>query len=158
MGTTPGISLVNPAEPGGAVDRSADFPGPGARTWRPSRAVAAIGTAVAVAGIAWAVLATGMDRLVAGALVVAAAAAVTYGLRRRVVAGPAGVTVRGILTTRRWLWADLDALAVATQQRLGLTSTTVELDLGDELVVLGRLDLDDDPHEVHRTLLRWYTG
>lgn len=126
--------------------------------WRPSRVIAPVAGAVVVLAVAWAVLAGGMDRLVAGGAALAAAIALLFAVRRRVVAGPAGITVRGLSTGRRWLWSDVEAVALATQQRLGRTTTTVELDLGEEVVVLGRVDLDDDPVEVHAALLRWYTG
>lgn len=149
---------MNPDPAGRPVDRPADFPGPGARTWRPPRILSAVAAAVLAAAVGWAVLASGLDRLVAGAAALAAAGALAFGTRRRVTAGPAGVAVRGVVRTRRWLWSDLEAVALATQQRLGWNTVTVELDLGTEVVVLGRLDLDADPHEVHRALLRWYAG
>lgn len=158
MGTTRGMPAVNPGRRGRPVDRSADFPGPGAHTWRPSRVVTVAAAAVAAAALGWAVLATGMDRLVAGAVALAAVGALAVAARRQVTAGPAGIAVRGVVSTRRWSWSDLEAVALATQQRLGLTSVTVELDLGNEVVVLGRLDLDDDPRQVHQVLLRWYTA
>lgn len=158
MGTTPGISAVNPRASGQPVDRSADFPGPGAREWRPTRVVAAGAGAVAAAAAGWAALAAGMDQVMAAAVAVVAVAVLLFTARRRLTAGPAGVAVRGVLSTRRWLWSEVDAVALATQQRLGLTSTTVEVDLGDEVLVFGRFDLDADPHAVHDALLRWYTA
>lgn len=141
---------------GRRVDGSADFPGPGARSWRPSRLIPLVAALIAAGAVVWCGLSTGTDRLFAAGVALVAAAAVLLAVRRRVTAGPAGVAVQGLTGTRRWLWSDLEAIAVATQQRLGLTTTTLELDLGDDIVVLGRIDLDDDPATVHDMLLRWY--
>ncbi|TKV56944.1 PH domain-containing protein [Nakamurella flava] len=140
------------------MDKSADFPGPGAQKWQPPRAVAAGAGVLAAAAVGWAALAAGMDQVVAGAVAVVAVAVLPFTARRRLTAGPAGIAVRGVLSTRRWLWSDVEAVALATQQRLGLTSTTVELDLGEEVLVFGRFDLDADPQAVHDALLRWYTA
>ncbi len=140
------------------MDKSADFPGPGAQEWQPTRVIAAGAGVVAAFAVGWAASAAGMDQVVAGAVAVVTVAVLLLTARRRLTAGPAGIAVRGVFSTRRWLWSDVEAVALATQQRLGLTSTTVELDLGEEVLVFGRFDLDADPQAVHDALLRWYTA
>lgn len=148
--------MVNESRAGRPVDGSADFPGPGATSWRPNRVIALVAGVVAVGALGWSLLSDGMDRLFAAAVVLVGAGAALFALRRRLTAGPAGLAVQGVTGTRRWLWSDLEAIALATHQRLGLSTTTLELDLGDDIVVLGKVDLDEDPTVVHAALLRWY--
>lgn len=156
MWTTPGTGPVNRARAGGRVDGSADFPGPGARSWHPNRAIPLVAGLITMGAVTWGLSSTGTDRLFAAGVTLGGALVVLLATRRRVIAGPAGIAVQGLTGTRRWLWSDLEAIALATQQRLGLTTTTLELDLGDDIVVLGKVDLDDDPTAVHDVLLRWY--
>jgi hypothetical protein len=124
----------------------------GATTWgiRPP-VFAALGAALLLA-ITWAVLAgTAADRLVA--VVVAVAAVVTalccLPLRRRLTADRRGLIVRGPGGTRQVHWPAVTSISTARRSHLGIGSTSLEIDLDDDgLIVLGRFDLGADPEEV----------
>lgn len=135
-------------------------PGSDDRTWGPRRALTALGAVGTAAAVAWGVLAPSpADRAVAvvAVLVLLAATLATVRLRPRLTAGPAGLVVRHLWATRAIRWADVVSIDVPARRRLGLTSTTLELDLVDEhLVVLGRVDLGEDPAAVADTLRPWW--
>ena len=80
--------------------------------------------------------------------------------RPRLAADRDGVTVRGLLTSRRWRWAEVNVRLVRTR-RLGRDTAAVELDADNAevpaLVLLGRLDLGADPVEVADALVRLRT-
>lgn len=111
---------------------------------------------VAALGLGWAVLtAESADRLVALAVLVMGLAALAAGwrMRRRLIAGPDGLQVNGPLSSRTIAWTSVVSIEVVRRQRFGIASSTVEIDLDDEgLVVLGRTDLGADPADVAREL------
>ena len=115
---------------------------------------------LAVAFFGWLLLAsTAEDRLVAGAGagLSAAATVLLLTMRVRLVAGPAGFIVRGPVGARRFAWSQVAAISAPTRRRRGLASTSVELDLDDDgLIVLGRTELGADPVDVAEELRRWW--
>ena len=133
------------------------FPGPGARTWRPAPLLLAFGVAAVVAALAWALLsATTLDRLVAGVIALVLAAVTVIGARRRLIGGPRGLLISGVRGSRMVPWSQVRTLQAATSSRAGLTSTTLEIDLvDDDLLVFGRTDLGADPAAVLTVLRTW---
>ncbi len=112
--------------------------------------------AAALLGIGWAVLAgLPTDRFVACTLVLFAlvAALAFLPMRRRLTVDRNGLVVRGPGGTRRVGWAMVTGIEVVRRSRLGVGSSTVEVDLADDgLIVLGRFDLGADPEDVARVL------
>ena len=148
------------ASGGPSVTLGSDFPGAGSRTWQPSTALVVIGAVAALGALAWAVLAVQpLDRLVAGFVAIVLAVVSVVGRRRRLVAGPRGLLVSGLRGTRIVPWSQVRGLAAATSSRLGLSTTTIEIDLvDDDLLVFGRTDLGADPAEVLAVLSGWRNG
>ncbi len=117
--------------------------------------------AVLAAGFAaWLAIAENpADRLVAGACgfgsVVAGLLLLT--MRRRLTADRAGFTVRGPGGARQFRWHQVTAISAPTRRRRGLASTSVELDLDDDgLILLGKVELGTDPVLVAQTLRSWW--
>jgi len=135
-----------------------DFPGADARSWGPRPVLIGAGALTATAALIWAVLGSEpLDRVVAGAIAVTLAGLTVLGLRRRLVAGPRGLLISSIGGTRIVPWSQVRGLDARTSQRFGLLSTTMEIDMvDDDLVIFGRVDLGADPAEVLRELQRWY--
>ncbi|RJQ73251.1 PH domain-containing protein [Pseudonocardiaceae bacterium YIM PH 21723] len=119
----------------------------------------------AIAGLAllWVVL-TGdaPGRLLAAMLTIVALAAAVYTtlVRPVLVADSAGVTIRSLAGALRVPWKQA-TVRLAHTQRLGREVQTLELDLRhgvdgelEKLVVLGRLELGADPHDVMDELTR----
>ncbi len=106
----------------------------------------------------WALTTAGPeDRLVAGvgALVAAIVAAVLLSMRRRLTAGSQGFTLRGPAGARQVDWTRVTAISAPTRRRRGLASTSVEVELDDDvLIMLGRTELGADPVEVAAELQR----
>jgi len=116
---------------------------------------------LAVAFLGWLSLAaTGAeDRLVAGtgAGLSLLATALLLKMRVRLIAGPTGFTVRGPAGARQVAWSQVAAISSPTRRRRGLASTSVELDLDDDgLIVLGKTELGADPVDVAEELRRWW--
>lgn len=121
---------------------------------------------VAAAGLmAWVVLGArtgtldGPGRLLLGLAGIALGAAALVGLRARprLAADQDALALRGVLGTRRWPWARVDAVRVVRMRRLGLPANYLEIDARDDdgrdrLLVLGRLELGTDPVEVAEAL------
>lgn len=119
---------------------------------------------LAAAAAAWLVLLllTGGDR--PGQLIAAVAAA---GLgtaavsgttaRPRLAADPDGLVVRRLSWTLDVGWSQVQNVRVLRQRRLGRETSLLELELrepdgGERLVILGRLELGEDPEEVAEVL------
>ena len=144
------------------ADRSmtlgSDFPGPAARTWRPRPAVIVGGLIAVLATLGWVVWTSSpLDRLMGGIIAAVLAVVTVIAWRRRLVAGPRGLLIRGLRGDRIVPWSQVRGLERATSSRLGLASTTIEIDLvDDDLLVFGRTDLGDDPAEVLTALQLWW--
>lgn len=133
-------------------------PGSGARSWGPPPALI-VGAAVTALGAAgWAVLATSAEQRLAAAAICLVLAMITLGLlRRRLTAGPGGLLVRGVSGTRSIQWSLVRGLSAGSNRRLGGASSTIEVDLhDDDLLIFGRTDLGADPVEVLTVLRRWW--
>jgi hypothetical protein len=83
----------------------------------------------------------------------AISAALLTTMRRRLTAGPEGFAVRGPAGVRQVRWDQVVAIAAPTRRRRGLASTSLELDLDDDgLIVLGKIELGADPSDVAQEL------
>lgn len=104
---------------------------------------------LAVAALTWAVFTgSSQDRVVAGlvAFLTATVAVSTWSMHRRLRICPAGLEIRGPLGSRIIPWAEIQAVDAPTRRRRGLSSTSLEIDLVDEtLIVLARFELGTDP-------------
>jgi hypothetical protein len=114
-----------------------------------------VGCAAVVGVLAWVLLLAvdPMDRVVGVVIAVIVAAATAWASRRRLVGGPRGLLIGGIGGARMVPWSQVRGLDAARSQRLGIASTTIEIDLvDDDLLVFGRIDLGADPVEVLNAL------
>jgi hypothetical protein len=86
-------------------------------------------------------------RLLAGIAVVLLLAYVASDLvfSPRVVASSAGVVINSPLLRARLTWAEIEDVRPETRLRLGLRSTTLEIDAGTRLAVLSRRAIGADP-------------
>jgi Bacterial PH domain len=119
-------------------------------SWAPHPGLVAIGWVLAAGAGAWAVLiddAPGRILLGVAAIVLALGGLFGTVARPRLAADAGGITVRSLTGRRHWNWADVTVRLVHTH-RLGRDVPSVELDAEDDLVVLGRLDLNADPADV----------
>lgn len=136
-------------------------PDAGRQSWGVRPAIPLVTGLLAAAFLGWLLLAASSpeDRLVAGtgAGLSLLATAVLLSMRVRLTAGPAGFTVRGPAGPREVAWTQVAAISSPTRRRRGLASTSVELDLDDDgLIVLGKTELGADPVEVAEELRRWW--
>ncbi|MDN5919734.1 MAG: PH domain-containing protein [Pseudonocardia sp.] len=133
-------------------------------SWSTPAGLVAMAWVLAIAAAAWLVLLllTGADR--PGQLITALAAA---GLgtaavsgtkaRPRLAADPDGLVVRRLSWTLDVGWGQVNNVRVLRQRRFGRESTLLELELrqpdgAERLVILGRLELGEDPDEVAEVL------
>ena len=99
-----------------------------------------------------------LERLAAGAICAVLMGAALAGYRRRVVAGPGGLLIRGLTGTRTVQWWQVKDLSLGANRRLGAASATIEVDLhDDDLLILGRTELGTDPADVLPELRRWWS-
>jgi hypothetical protein len=114
--------------------------------------------AAAVAVLAWAIFAAGpLDRVVAVGTALALLTVAVLGWRRRLTVGPRGLLVGGVSGARIVPWSQVTDLHAATSRRLGVTSTTIEIDLvDDDLLVFGRTDLGVDVVDALAALQNWW--
>lgn len=143
---------------------SSDRPAGAPAAWGPKPGWAVGCTAVLLASLAWLALARSLeDRLVAGMLALAAAAAllVWQRLRYRLAADANGLVVGTLWARRRLGWAVVDEVRAAPAGRFGRRVFVLEIEvrppgaadpLDNELLVFGRIDLGADPTEVTRAL------
>lgn len=87
-----------------------------------------------------------------GRLLAALAAAVLLGyvasdlvFSPRLVVSAEGLTIRSVLTRAQVPWNEVQSVHANSRQRLGLRSTTLEIDAGATLVVFSRRALGTDP-------------
>lgn len=66
----------------------------------------------------------------------------------RLVVDPDGLTVRAPFTRASLRWAQIDRVRADARQRYGLRSVNLEIDAGDQLIVLSRRALGQDPEFV----------
>jgi PH (Pleckstrin Homology) domain-containing protein len=75
-------------------------------------------------------------------------AATDVAWRPRLAANGGGLLVRTPGRTAQLPWAAVTAVRVDERQRLGRTQRTLEIDAGDDLIILGRRSLGTDPRDV----------
>lgn len=136
---------------------------PTARTWAPKVELVAVAWVLAAAAAAFAVFTDDPPgRLLLATVALALAFGGLYGVlvRPRLAADAEGVAVRGLTRRRRWAWAEVNVRLVRTR-RFGRDVATLEVDAEHaevpDLVVLGRLDLGEDPEDVVDILLAMRT-
>jgi hypothetical protein len=70
----------------------------------------------------------------------------------RVVASADGVVINSPLLRTRLSWAEVEDVRADVRQRLGLRSTTLEIDAGATLAVLSRRAIGSDPEDAARLI------
>ncbi|TDQ05147.1 PH domain-containing protein [Labedaea rhizosphaerae] len=127
--------------------------------WAPAAALVALGWFLAVVAAAIAILGPDpMGKLLLGIAAVVLAFVSLFGTiaRPRLRADATGVEVRGLRGSVRWSWAEVNVRLTKTR-RLGREVHLVELDAENAaqpgLILLGKLDLGEDPQDVAYTLL-----
>ncbi|MET3805880.1 hypothetical protein ABIB25_002888 [Nakamurella sp. UYEF19] len=132
------------------------------QVWGVRSLIPAIGGLLCLAFAGWLIVAgSPEDRLVAGAgvCVSAIASAILLTMRQRLIADDDGFTLRGPVGARHVTWGQVVAISSPTRRRRGLASTSVELDLDDDgLIVLGKTELGADPVDVAQDLRQWWTA
>jgi hypothetical protein len=95
-----------------------------------------------------------MGRVLFGvaALILLAYVAGDLTFRPRLVADRSGLRIRSPFARRALSWSQVQAVRADERVRHGLRSVTLEIDSGDDVVVLTRRALGADPVEVARTL------
>ena len=140
------------------VTIGSDFPGPGARTWRPPVAlIVGLVVLAGAAGVGAGLLADPMDRLVTGVVGLVLLAVAVFAWRRRLVGGPRGLLIGGLTGARIVPWSTVRTIQCGRTRRMGAATLEIEL-LDDELVVFGRFELGADPGIVRTALTGWYGG
>jgi hypothetical protein len=121
--------------------------------WAPRPAIVAAAWAVAVLAAAVAVFGAlsddSMSALLFGVATVFAGAFALHGtlIRPRLTADVQGLRARTLSGTVALGWAEA-RVRLRTTRRLGRDSVTLEVDSEDSLVVLGWLELGEDPRDV----------
>lgn len=135
-----------------------DFPGPGARVWRPATQLLVGSVLLGALAIGGALLLREpLDRVVAGLAGLVLVGLAVAGRRRRLVGGPRGLLITGLGGDRLVPWSAVRGIECGRTKRLG--STTLEIDLvDDELVLFGRIELGADPSDVAAELAGWFAG
>jgi hypothetical protein len=110
----------------------------------------ALAAAAAGAAAIWVVLTSNPMDLVVGVVIALVLAILAIaGWRRRLIGGPRGLLICGFGGRRMVPWSQVRRIDTATSRRFGLASTTIEVDLiDDDLLIFGRTDLGTDPDEV----------
>lgn len=123
-------------------------------SWAPRPALVALGFAGALVAVAGALFYG--DKMSVVLLTIAAIALVAmsaYGLfvRPRLAADANGLRVRTLSGTREIPWPQAQTRLRQTR-RLGRDSTTLEISVDEQLFILGRLELGEDPRDVFDVL------
>ncbi|SHG20671.1 PH domain-containing protein [Jatrophihabitans endophyticus] len=108
-------------------------------------AAAAVGALVAAVLAAVTDDAAGRLLLLVGVVVLLALVAGDLVFSPRLVADAGGVVVRSPLARVALPWPQIEAVRADTRDRLGLRSTTLEVDAGSTLVVCSRRAIGADP-------------
>lgn len=66
----------------------------------------------------------------------------------RLAADPAGLEVRTPFVRAKLSWSDIEQVHADARQRYGLRTVTLEIDAGEQLIVLSRRALGQDPQLV----------
>lgn len=126
-------------------------------SWAPRPVLLVLGWLVAAAVAAGAVLSASADDK-AGALLLGVAALgvgafTAHGslIRPRLAADVTGIRARTMAGTVELSWPET-RLRLRTTRRLGRDGVTLEVDSADHLLVLGRLELGEDPRDVLEAL------
>jgi hypothetical protein len=121
-------------------------------TFRPSRLIAGLLVLVCLGFvILWRTTAADpVGHLLYGVAVVfvASVAATDLLWSPRLAVMASGVIVRTPTRSGRYPWTAIDAVSVARRRRLGITQASLEIDLGDDLIVLSQRALGRDPTDV----------
>jgi hypothetical protein len=125
-------------------------------SWSPRSVETAAAAGCGVLALLVAVVADPVGRILFGvaALGLLLLAAGDLLLRPRLAAGPAGLQVRTLTSSRRFPWPEIERVEVDEHTRYGLTARTLELESDGELIVLGKRTLGQDPRDVADTLAR----
>lgn len=113
---------------------------------RLSAALALAGLFCAAASIA--TDAAGRLLLLAAALLLIGVAVCDLVVRPRLQADASGVTIRSPMRRTRLRWDEIDRVRADVRHRHGLRSVSLEIDTGDNLLVLTRRGLGTDPERV----------
>src|ERR1700712_1872744 len=128
--------------------------------WGVRPAVPAVAGVLCAAFLAWLFIATApKDRLVAGAGVwlTAMPAGVLVTMRHRLTAYADAFVIRGPAGAREVTWDRVVAISAPARRRRGLASTSVEIELDDDaLLLFNRTELGTDPTEVATALRQWW--
>lgn len=131
-----------------------------AREWAPAPGLIVCAWVGAVAALGWctALWVTGADpagRLLAGVAAAGLLVGALFGTRARprLRVDADGLTIGGMFRSRHHPWPFVQDVRVLRVRRLGRATSLLEVDTvtagGDErLIVLGRLDLAEDPEDV----------
>jgi hypothetical protein len=129
------------------------------KDWAPGWPLVGIYGALTIGFVAGALFSgqpTGRVLLTVAALAALSLTAHTALVRPRLTANADGLTVNGLGGRRVFRWSEVN-VRLGHTRRLGRVNTALELDGHDvngveQLVILGRLDLGDDPHTVEAEL------
>lgn len=126
-------------------------------SWAPSPVLAGLGwlltAACAVLAVVFGLAGDGPGAVLFAvlALVAALLACYTSLARPRLAADTDGLRVRTMGGAKRFAWPEVRVRLVTTR-RLGRDVGTLELEAGETLLILGRLELGADPYDVLETL------
>jgi hypothetical protein len=125
-------------------------------SWSPRWVETAVAAGCGVLALLVALVADPVGRILFGiaALGLLLLAASDLLLRPRLAAGPTGLQVRTLTSSRRLPWPEVERVEVDEHTRYGLTARTLELESDGELIVLGKRTLGQDPRDVADTLAR----
>jgi hypothetical protein len=119
--------------------------------------IAAVALAAAVGGGLLVGDAPGRVLLGTAAVVLGAYVFADLLFRPRLVVSPAGVVINSPLTRVRLAWPQIEAVRTDVRLRLGLRSTTLEIDAGETLAVFSRRTLGRDPAEAAEVIRRYWS-
>lgn len=121
----------------------------------PDRRLTAATAALAVIALLAALLADdapGRLLFAGAAIVLAGYTALDLLYWPRLCAGAEGLVVRSPFVRTTLAWGDIDTVHADVRERLGLRSTTLEIDAGEQLIVFSRRALGADPARVAEVL------
>ena len=125
-------------------------------TFRPSRLVTGLLVLACVVFIVlWATTdADRVGKLLYGIAVVfvAAVAATDLLWSPRLAVTASGLAVRSPTRSGRFAWSAIDEIRVDRRRRRGITQASLEIDLGDDLIVLSQRALGRDPADVKQII------